>query len=97
MEKHWLLYTDEKQTKLLAGCDEEDCIEFESQYYSDGCWFEYDIEVSKKGSVFLINERKYKGFVLFPSEPNERPKFGEDDYNQAWSAMKKVTAGIEIR
>jgi hypothetical protein len=88
-KKHWCLYNNEEQIQLLACAYEEDQIDFASQYYSDGCWFEYDIEVGKNGTIFLINETKYKKKIRFPKEPIPRPKIGEEEYNIAWTKMKK--------
>ena len=98
-QKQWCLYTDEEQTKLLACAYEEEQIDFESQYTSKGCWFEYDIEEGKNGTIFLINERKYKKKVRFPTEALERPKYGEEVYDMsiAWSEMKKSMGTAEVR
>lgn len=87
--KQWCLYTDKEQTQLLACAYEEAQIDFESQYYSEGCWFEYDVEITERKTAFLVNEKEYKKKVRFPKEPIERPKYGEEDYNTAWSKMKE--------
>lgn len=99
MEKQWCLYSDENQTQLLACAYEEDQIDFESQYYTEGCWFEYDIEITERKTTFLINERKYKKKVRFPKEALERPKYGEDAYDisVAWADMKESMGTAEIR
>ena len=96
MEKYWLLYSDKDQTKLLASAYEEDQLDFESQYYSKGCWFEYDIETSKNETDFLINERKYIKTIIFPKKPFDRPKHG-DEYNQSWEALKSSMGERDIR
>ena len=96
--KHWCLYSNEEQTKLLACAYEEDQIVFESQYYKEGCWFEYDLGMDEYGSELLLNERKYKKMVIFPNVPFDRPKYGEqEDYNQAWESMKESMSETEIR
>jgi hypothetical protein len=105
MEKQWCLYSDENQTKLFACVYEEDHIDFESQYYTNGFWFEYDIEIVKYDiemgeydSEILINERKYKKKVRFPDEALERPKYGEDAYDIsiAWSKMKESMGTADV-
>lgn len=98
-EKQWCLYSDKEQTELLACAYEEDQIVFESQYYSEGCWFEYDVEKTEKESEILINERKYRKKVRFPKEPLERPNTGEDLYqtSQDWKSMKNAMGTADIR
>ena len=96
--KHWCLYSDEEQTDLLACAYEEDQIDFESQYYKEGCWFEYDLEMGEHGSELLLNERKYNKMVIFPAVPFDKLKYGEqEEYNQAWTSMKESMGETEIR
>lgn len=97
MEKYWLLYSDKDQTKLLASAQEEDQIDFESQYYSKGCWFEYDTEISPNKTEYLINERKYSKAIKFPETPFDRPKYGDDEYNQSWTSLKSSIGKQDIR
>jgi hypothetical protein len=72
MDKHYCLYTDLEQTKLLACARGIDQMLEQSQYYSDGCWFEYDVSISEKDTTFLLNEREF-GFKQFPINPSPRP------------------------
>lgn len=66
MEKKYYLYSDEKQTELIASANDIDDIIFESKFCKEGCWFEYDMD-----GKFLCNERVF-GFDQFPEEPEER-------------------------
>lgn len=78
-KKYYCLYTDELQTRLLAIAESKEQIKEETQYYSDGCWFEYNLVDDK----FLVDEkilRRYK----FPKEAKERPELRLEDKNHKW-------------
>lgn len=62
--KFYLLYNDEKQSKLLTTASSEEKLNIETEYYSDGVWFEYD---QNEGTNHLFNEKKMKG-IKFPTE-----------------------------
>lgn len=66
--KFYLLYSNKAQDKFLCMAATLDKINEESQFYSEGAWFEYDM---KENSNFLFNEKYVKG-ILFPSEPKKR-------------------------
>ena len=79
-EKIYLLYTDKKQTQLLALANNTDELKEETKYYSGGTWFEYD---QLKGK-FLVNEKIKKG-VRFPKEPEKRDnKYFDDNKLKGW-------------
>jgi hypothetical protein len=68
MEKFYCLYTDSSQGQLLACANDIDGVIATSKFYSDGCWFEYDMEGNN-----LYNEREY-GYDQFPEVPEDRHK-----------------------
>jgi hypothetical protein len=72
MEKYYLLYNNEDQDKLLAAASSEQQIKDESQFYTDGVWFEYDDDNGN-----LLNEKKYRKKVKFPNEPLKRERIRE--------------------
>lgn len=74
--KYYLLYSDNKQTKLIASAEDIDEVIYESKFRKEGCWFEYDI----KDDHDLYNEREF-GYDQFPEEPEERfsTKIDADD------------------
>ncbi len=67
--KFYCLYTDASQGKLLACANDIDEVMAESKFYSEGCWFEYDIEDNHD----LYNEREF-GYDQFPEDPSSRLK-----------------------
>ena len=75
----YCLYTDKKQTNLLAMAYSEEQVIEETQYYSDGVWFIYDYIENK----FLENEKIYKKKIVFPEVPQKRiSKYVEiEEYN----------------
>lgn len=66
--KFYLLYKDDNQSKLLTTASSEEKRLSETEFYSEGTWFEYD---QNDGSNFLFNEKKMKG-IKFPTEPKVR-------------------------
>lgn len=66
--KFYLLYNDDQQSKLLTTASSEEKIKSETEYYTNGIWFEYD---QNDGSNFLFNEKKVKG-IKFPFEAKLR-------------------------
>jgi len=79
--KTYLLYIDKEQTKLLAMAYDEEQIKTESQYFTNGVWFEYD---NIADTILIINERQYKKKITFPDLPLERPKIKEHKDNTTW-------------
>jgi len=75
MAKYYLLYNNDEQNKLLTTASSEEKLKSETEYYSEGVWFEYD---QVENSNHLINEKKMKG-IKFPVEPKSRDTkdFGE--------------------
>lgn len=75
--KFYLLYSDEQQSKLLTTASSDEKMKIETDYYTNGVWFEYD---QNDGSNFLFNEKKIKG-IKFPSEAKLRvvKDFGSKD------------------
>jgi len=71
--KYYLLYNNKAQEKLLSSANSEDKLKEETNYYSGGTWFEYDIV---DGSNVLLNE-KVKSGIKFPKQPKERDLFKE--------------------
>jgi len=69
-EKYYLLYDNKNQTKLLATANSLENLKNETEYYSEGIWFEYDQKIN---SNLLENEKEMKG-IKFPKEPKERLK-----------------------
>jgi len=69
-EKYYLLYDNKNQTKLLATANSLENLKNETEYYSEGTWFEYDQKIN---SNLLENEKEMKG-IKFPKEPKERLK-----------------------
>lgn len=74
--KFYLLYNNKQQEKLLTTASSYERLTGETQYYSEGVWFEYEY---KDGSNFLFNEKLMKG-INFPTEPKKREvkEFGGD-------------------
>lgn len=66
--KFYLLYNDEKQSKLLTTASSEENVNSETLYYTEGVWFEYD---QREASNHLFNEKKMKG-IKFPAEAKLR-------------------------
>lgn len=66
--KFYLLYNNKQQEKLLTTASTYNKLTGETEYYSEGVWFEYD---TKEGSNFLSNEKQMKG-IDFPATPKER-------------------------
>lgn len=79
-EKFYLLYEDKDQSKLLATASSEKEIPEESEYYSNGYWFEYDLDKGK----FLTNEKPYKKKVEFPEEPKIPKKYKPTESLSKW-------------
>ena len=75
MDKFYCLYSDASQEKLLACADDIDGVIAESKFYSEGCWFEYDMEDNHN----LYNEREF-GYDQFPEDPSLKLK---DEYIKA--------------
>lgn len=75
MGKYYLLYNNDEQSKLFTTASSVEKLESETEYYSDGVWFEYD---QVENSNHLTNEKKMKG-IKFPAEPKTRNSkdFGE--------------------
>ena len=69
LEKYYALYTDKQQTKLLSLAASIEQIKEETEYHSEGVWFEYD---QKPGSNLLLNERLLSEKIVFPKEPKKR-------------------------
>lgn len=80
-EKVFCLYSNKEQEKLLAMAYSEEQISEESQYYSNGVWFEYD---AIENSNLIENEKLYKKKVSFPNTPAERPRFTENKEDYRW-------------
>lgn len=72
--KFFLLYSDEKQSKLLSTAVDLDMVKSESEYYTKGTWFEYDL---KENSNVLHNEKVVKA-IAFPESPKQRHFTHED-------------------
>lgn len=68
----YCLYIDKEQTELLAMAYSKEQLLEETQYYSKGYWFEYDLINNK----FLENERILKKQPKFPENPERRPTLG---------------------
>jgi len=68
LTKYYLLYNNEEQSKLLTTAPTEEKLKEETEFYTDGVWFEYD---SNDGSNHLFNEKKMSG-IEFPAEPKKR-------------------------
>ena len=79
--KTYLLYADKEQKKLLAIAYDEEQIKIESQYFTNGVWFECD---NIANTIMIINERLYKKKVTFPETPLARPKLIEHKDNTTW-------------
>lgn len=67
--KFYLLYSDKNQSKLLTSAKDKDEVKSESEYYTNGVWFEYDCV---SGSNVIVNEKTLKG-VVFPETAKSRP------------------------
>lgn len=80
-EKVFCLYTNKEQERLLAMAYSEEQINEESQYYSGGVWFEYDVI---ENTSIIDNERLYKKSIDFPETPNIRPKYVEEKETYKW-------------
>ncbi len=78
LQKFYLLYSDEKQSKILSMARDLEVLENETEYFNQGTWFEYD---HKENSNFLFNEKKLNG-ITFPTEPKKR------NYNEIGSDRK---------
>jgi len=78
MKKVYSLYSDEDQKQLLAMAYSEEQIEEESQYYTDGCWFEYDLE----NDSIMLNEKPYSKKIKFPKTPKEWIRYRDDNNKQ---------------
>lgn len=68
MQKFYLLYTDDKQSKFLSMARDLEAVKNESEYFTTGTWFEYE---QKEGSNFLSGEKKLNN-IVFPSEAKVR-------------------------
>ena len=72
--KTYCLYDNKEQDNLLAMAYDCESVEEESKYYSEGVWFEFDNVVD---SNIMLNEKKYKKRIKFPSKPEKRPSYLE--------------------
>jgi hypothetical protein len=75
MKKYYLLYDNKNQNKLLTTASDEEKLKMETEYYSTGVWFSYDM---KDGSNLLENEKEVKR-IKFPEVPKVRVRYGEEE------------------
>jgi len=66
--KFYCLYSDSDQTKFLSMASTLEKLKEESEYWSEGVWFEY---THKDGSNLLENETEMAG-IEFPKDPKKR-------------------------
>lgn len=67
-EKWYALYSDMNHSKLLTTASTLEKLQAETEYYTEGVWFEYD---QKPGTNTIFNERPMSG-ILFPKEAKKR-------------------------
>lgn len=67
-ELRYCLYNNKEDKKPLRMAYSKDELKQVSLEYTDGAWYEYDVEVSEAGSTLLWNERPYKGRITFGTE-----------------------------
>lgn len=61
----YCLYNNKSDKQLLALAYSKEELKQVSLEYTEGAWFEFDVEVTKERSTLLWNERTYKGRVKF--------------------------------
>lgn len=66
--KFYVLYNNKEQSKLLTTANSPEKLKNETEFYSEGFWFEYD---RKEESNLIENEKEMKG-IKFPKEPKSR-------------------------
>jgi hypothetical protein len=67
--KNYLLYSNKDQEKLYAIAHSKEEIKEVSSLYTEGVWFEYDVEIKEGHADVLFNEKLYKGRPKFADEP----------------------------
>jgi len=76
--KTYYLYKNEDGTGLITAAYSEEEIEYESQFYSGGYWFELD---NVEDSNWMVKSKPYNKKVTFPKEPETRPRYGDEKYS----------------
>ena len=68
MEKRYSLYSNKEQDELYACAYSLKDLKEVSLEYTEGVWFVYDVE-QKEGHIdTLLNEKQYKGKIVFATE-----------------------------
>jgi len=74
MEKRYSLYSNKEQDELYACAYSLKELKEVSLEYTNGVWFVYDVEKREGHIDTLLNEKQYKGKIIFATEIKKKEK-----------------------